>query len=153
MAEWGEELGIDGGERRRWLAAGTLHDALREASEAELREWTELEWPLPVLHGPACAERLRAEGVEDEGLLRAVAYHTVGHPRFDLLGDVLYLADFLEPGREFLPEEREALRGRMPAELSEVRMRVLELRLGHLLRSRKRVVPETVRYWNRDLYV
>ena len=34
--------------------------------------------PARVLHGPAAAVRLRAEGVDDEPFLLAVAFHTIG---------------------------------------------------------------------------
>lgn len=149
LDSWAPELGVSGERRRVWRAAGLLHDALREESADRLRLLAALDWPSPALHGPACAERLRRGGVEDRSLLRAVAFHTVGHPEFDLLGHCLYLADFLEPGREFLAEERASLRDRMPGDLAAVRRRVLRLRIGHLLDGRKPIVPETVAYWNR----
>ena len=39
-----------------------------------------------LLAGPAAAERLRIDGVEDGPLLTAVAWHTVGDPRFGRSG-------------------------------------------------------------------
>lgn len=149
LAEWARSLGLPRRERRRWAAAGTVHDALRDAAGEELRRMTEREWPLPLLHAPACAERLRREGVGDDALLRAVAYHPTGHSSFDRLGDALYAADFLEPGRPFLEERRAELRERMPGGLDEVRVEVIALRLQHLVRARKPLMPESLRYWNR----
>ncbi len=150
LAEWAGALGIPARDRRRWRAAGILHDALRDAPPEELGRGERLpEWPGPLLHAPACATRLRREGVEDEPLLLAVSHHPVGHPDFGPLGDHLYMADFLEPGRDFARDRRAALRERMPGEGEEVLVRVAAMRIEHLLDRRSRVLPESIRYWNR----
>jgi len=149
LAAWAEWLDLPEAERVRWAAAARLHDALRDASPAELRQEAAPDWPAALLHGPACAARLRAEGVEDEDLLRAVAYHTVGHPEFGRLGEYLYLADFLEPGRSYLPDVRERLRAILPTERLEALLSVAGLRLAHRLEVRGAIRPETVALWNR----
>lgn len=155
MAGWAERLGLPESERVRWAAAARLHDALRDATPAELREgaardWPEARnWPGKLLHGPACAARLRDEGVEDEGLLRAVAYHTIGHPELGGLGEYLYLADFLEPGRTYLSDVRDRLRSVLPDERLEALLSVVGLRLAHRLEVRGPIRPETVAFWNR----
>lgn len=149
MSGWAAGLGLAESERLRWAAAARLHDALRDAPEAELREYGVPDWPVALLHGPACAERLRREGVEDEDLLRAIAYHTVGHPGLGRLGEYLYLADFLEPGRSYLPEVRERLRAILPRERLEALLSVVALRLARRLEVRGVIRPETVAFWNR----
>lgn len=151
MTSWAEALDLPEEDRVRWRAAAFLHDALRGADPDELRFWTERDWEAALLHGPACAERLREEGVEDEELLRAVTYHTLGHPDLGVLGRHLYLADFLEPGREFLPEVRERLRSVLPAEPLEALLSVVALRIAHRLEVRGPIRPETVLFWNRLL--
>lgn len=146
---WADDLGLPTRDRRRWRAAGILHDALRDAPPEELRGGGTLpDWPGPLLHAPACAERLRAEGVDDGPLLLALSHHPVGHPDFGPLGDHLYLADFLEPGREFARERRSELRERMPGDRGEVLVSVVATRIGHQLERRSRLVPESVHYWN-----
>lgn len=151
VGQWAEAKGLPDAARRRWRAAGLLHDALRDAPPPELRgrEGVPPEWPDPLLHAPACASRLRSDGVEDSALLRAVAYHPVGHPEFGALGDHLYLADFLDPGRAFAEERRASLRRRMPGGRREVLTAVVAMRIGHLLDERSALLAETVRYWNR----
>ncbi|HUH14052.1 MAG TPA: hypothetical protein VMK65_13135, partial [Longimicrobiales bacterium] len=59
-----------------------------------------------------------------------------------------YLADFLEPGRDFSVEWRASLRQRMPEELDAVLAEVLAARLGHLLEERRAIRPETLSFWN-----
>ncbi|HEX8241907.1 MAG TPA: HD domain-containing protein [Longimicrobium sp.] len=144
MRQWATALGLPDAEVARWAAAGWLHDALRDASPDELRplvppEFREL--PGKLLHGPAAAERL--DGDADAELLDAVRCHTLGCPRFGLLGRALYLADFLEPGRTFSPEWTEQLRRRMPHEMDAVLREVVEARVGHVMKSGGTVHPET----------
>jgi 2-amino-4-hydroxy-6-hydroxymethyldihydropteridine diphosphokinase len=151
MAIWAEALELDAAEKTRWLAAAWLHDALRDARPESLRPAVDKEfadWPLPLLHGPAAAARTRAEGVTDEPLLRAIAYHTVGHPGFDACGRALFLADYLEPGRTFDPVGRAVLRARMPHDESAVLRDVLRNRMAHLITSHKKIRRETVAFWN-----
>ncbi len=106
-------------------------------------------WPRHLLHGPACAFRLRAEGVEDAALLRAVAYHTTGHADLDAMGEYLYLADFLDPGRDFRHDERRALRDRLPEERTAVLLEVIGLRIRYLIDRKSNMLPETLGFWNR----
>lgn len=149
LDDWAESLDLSSRDRRRWRAAGFLHDALRDAPPDELRGAAELpDWPGPLLHAPACAERLRREGVDDGPLLLAVSHHPVGHPNFGPLGDHLYLADYLEPGREFARERRAELRDRMPGDRDEVLVSVVAARMEHQLERRSFLVPESVHYWN-----
>ena len=101
------------------------------------------ELPGKLLHGPAAAGRLAREGVEDDGLLRAVAFHTLGHPGLDTAGVALYAADFLEPGRTVRAEWRASLRRRMPGELDEVALEVADARTKHLRELSASVRPET----------
>lgn len=151
MERWACALGLPEEERRRWCAAAWLHDALRGADPDELRDQVPPECrtlPGPLLHGPAAAARLRAEGVVDESLLNAVAYHTLGHPALDEVGRALYLADFLEPGRTFLPVWRASLRARMPGAAPAVLRDVAAARLRHLLERGHPIRPETLAFWN-----
>ena len=149
MRDWADRLHLSGGDRARWTAAGTLHDALRDAGAAELRELLGDEFadfPPPLLHGPAAAHRLAADA--DDELLDAIRYHTVGHPRLGRLGRALYLADFLEPGRDFAEGWRDGLRRRMPEALEEVLVEVIASRLGHLLEARRPIRAETAAFWS-----
>ena len=152
LGEWATALDLGRMETERWRAAGWLHDVLREADPAELRPIVPAalsDLPGRVLHGPAAAVRLRAEGVDDEPFLLAVAFHTIGHPEFDTLGRAVYAADFLEPGRRGVMEWRGALRARMPAEPAAVVREVARSRIGGLLEAGAPLPRETCEFWNK----
>lgn len=149
LGQWAEALDLPLAERARWVAVGWLHDALRDAPPEELRAQVPPDLrhlPGPALHGPAAAGRLA--GSADEEMLQAIRYHTIGHPCLAALGRALYLADFLEPGRDFDVGWRASLTARMPGELDSVLLEVLGARLRHLVEVRKPIRPETAAFWS-----
>ncbi|MBW3569640.1 MAG: HD domain-containing protein [Gemmatimonadetes bacterium] len=144
LDEWARALGLSEPERTRWVAAGWLHDVLREAPPDELRPRVPPEFrdlPGKLLHGPAAAERLA--GQADPELLDAIRYHTLGSARFGRLGRALYLADFLEPGRRYEAEWTAALRARMPHDMDAVMREVVDARVRHVTESGSTLHPQT----------
>jgi HD superfamily phosphohydrolase YqeK len=151
VSRWARDLSLDDAEQARWAAAATLHDALRTARPAVLLDHvpTELQaLPTKLWHGPAVAERLRVEGVDDEGLLRAVAFHSVGHPELDAAGRALFAADVLEPGRSYRPGWRARLRARFPDDPDGVVREVAAFRIERVVDVGLRLRDETVGFWN-----
>jgi predicted HD superfamily hydrolase involved in NAD metabolism len=151
VTEWADAQKLAASEKRRWLQAAYLHDALRDAPAAELRNLVPAEfkdWPDLLLHGPAAAVRLRREGFDDEGILNAITFHTVGHPNLDAAGRALYLADFLEPGRNFDPIGRATWRARMPHDVNNVLREVVAARIQHMINSHRPMRSETLAFWN-----
>ena len=46
-------------------------------------------------------------GITDEGILRAITFHTTGCPEMTLLDKIIYIADYIEAGRKPLPNMEE----------------------------------------------
>ncbi|HVE77939.1 MAG TPA: HD domain-containing protein, partial [Gemmatimonadaceae bacterium] len=91
---WARALGIPDDEAARWRDAGRWHDALRDADEAVLRALVPaLALPPQLLHGPAAAARLEADGERRQDVLEAVRWHTVGCAGWERTGRALYMAD------------------------------------------------------------
>ncbi len=151
LATWAPGLTTSDVDGLRLAAAGYLHDVLRDAEPESLRRGVPPNLSTlagPLLHGPAAAERLRLEGVEDGELLTAVAYHTLGHRRLGTLGRALYAADLLEPGRDLRNEWRDGLRSRMPSDLQAVVREILAARIAYVTDRGRPLRPETVGFWN-----
>ncbi len=151
LGEWATRRGESEREKIRWMAAGYLHDALRDEDPERLRGHVPApfdELPGKVLHGPAAADFLRKEGVDDEELLHAISYHTVGSKDFGEIGFALVAADFLEPGRKMREDWRAELRERAAGDLREVVKEILADRLGSLLERRRPLGLEAVDMWN-----
>lgn len=149
VASWSERLGVPDPERNRWLRAVWLHDALRDAPDAELASYAPAApGPAELRHGPASAARAKAEGETDRGVLDAVRYHSVGLAEWDMVGRVLYCADFLEPGRRALGAEPAALAERFPTDPVGVLFSVARLRMRYLIDSGWCIPQPTLRFWN-----
>ena len=91
--------------------AALLHDAAREMEPEEFLDLSR-EWCLRVgdperqspklLHGPVAAELAKRElGIDDEEVLEAVRAHTTGRPGMGPFALVLYVADKIEPARDY----------------------------------------------------
>jgi HD superfamily phosphohydrolase YqeK len=137
LATWADAMRAPAAERARWLKAAYLHDALRDAP-----------FESATAHGPAAAERAAREGEADRGVLDAVRYHTLGYAGWDDVGRMLYLADFLEPGRTRDADERGQLAARVPEERDAVLRTVAQRRIEWLVRSGRPLAAETVDFWN-----
>jgi HD superfamily phosphohydrolase YqeK len=151
LREWAAELGLNDADTTRWLAAGYLHDALREAPPEELRPLVSpayRHFTGGLLHGPAAAEKLRQDGITDEPLLLAIACHTTGHPQLDELGRALFIADYIEPGRRYETARLAKLRARMPHDRQAVLVDVLRSRMERLLAEGRGIRAETAAFWN-----
>lgn len=149
LGEWANRLAVDDEERRAWIDAGRWHDALRDAPPELLRRLAgDAPYEPEMLHGPAAAARLEAEGETRASVLDAIRYHTVGAPTWDRAGRALYMADFLEPGRSFAKVDRGFLSAQVPHDFDAVFRQVVRLRLVHALNEGHTLFPETVRLWN-----
>lgn len=112
VARFAERLArVHGVEPERARIAGMLHDLARlYSTERLLRECAERGMAIDaferahpvVLHARLGAELARERfGIGDEGVLSAIRKHTLADAVMSPLDAVVYLADGLEPGRDF----------------------------------------------------
>jgi predicted HD superfamily hydrolase involved in NAD metabolism len=142
---------IHGANPAKARIAGMLHDLARLYSEERLlRESSEHGVPIDeyarehpvVLHAPLSA-RLAQElfGVSDPEVLSAIAKHTLGDSRMSPLDCILYLADSLEPGRDF--PERTELAALAHRDLREAMRATIGSSLRYLTAKRLSPAPQT----------
>jgi len=91
--------------------AALLHDIAREAGDTELLklcrerniEVDEIEKDtVGLLHGKVAASIAHERfGVSDEEVLNAIRFHTTGRRYMTLLDKIIFIADMVEPGRNF----------------------------------------------------
>lgn len=149
LRDWAAAAGVPAAERDRWLRAGYLHDALRDAEPELLERLAPDAWGVPSLrHGPAAARMAEREGETDAGVLSAVRYHSVGYAGWDRVGRMLYLADYLDPGREFRVAERRAPAARAGADPEGVLREVAAERMQWVIQSKMPLIRESVDFWN-----
>ena len=97
--------------QKKVKTAALLHDIAKSKNDEELKlilkdsRWNvdQMEAAiLPILHAPAGAVIAEKEfGVEDQEVLEAIRYHTLGHPDMGKIAQVIYAADFISEDRQF----------------------------------------------------
>jgi len=135
----------------RARVAGLLHDLARLYSPERLIHAAQVRG-LPiddferrhpiVLHARVGAEIAREFGVDDPAVLRAIARHTLAAPGMSRLDAIVYLADGLEPGRQF--EKREAFEALAFRDLEGAMTAVLRSTLAHLRGRELEAAPQTL---------
>ncbi len=151
-----------GGDPERLELAGLLHDAAREWSSARLLEAAHAAGlpvdymvemaPMPCLHGPVGAGLARETfGLTDDGLLSAIAHHTLGRERMTLEEKILFVADAIEPNRgdaAYLLDIREAA----ATDLDRACRRAYDHTFEFLLRTGQPIHPDAARGRNWLIY-
>ena len=80
--------------------------------------------------------------IDDEDIINAVTYHTTGRPGMSLLEKIVYIADYIEPGRDHVSNLDE-VRNLCFRDLDEALLQILEDILVHLKESKKEIDPMT----------
>jgi nicotinate-nucleotide adenylyltransferase len=139
----------------RAYAAGLLHDIARELDWQALVRLAitdgtavsphEAEHPI-LLHGRAGAVIIREElGIEDQYILDAVRFHTSGHTGMDTIGCIVYMADFLEPGRKYKDKiDRDSILG---MDLPEMMLEVTVQKFGFLLKKNRTATESAIKMY------
>lgn len=93
------------------MTSGLLHDCAKAMHGSELVAICEKAHlnvtaversnPTALLHAKAGAYLAEHKyGVRDEDILNAIRYHTTGRPNMSRLEKIIYIADYIEPGRK-----------------------------------------------------
>ncbi|TWE02463.1 putative HD superfamily hydrolase involved in NAD metabolism [Neobacillus bataviensis] len=98
-------------------------------------------------HAPVGAYLVEKEaGVSDNDVLDAIRYHTSGRPNMTLLEKVIYLADYIEPGRHFpgVEEVREIAN----ENLEKALIKAIQNTILFLMKKNQTIYPETFYTYN-----
>lgn len=101
---------INDADAEKAYLAGLMHDYAKDIPEDKLlaiaqeqgiiKDEAEILAPY-ILHGPVGAYLLRERKIiTDEEILQAIALHTTGAAEMTLLANIIYMADYIEPGRK-----------------------------------------------------
>ena len=139
--------------------AGLLHDCAKQLPESEMIAICEdhgvaisdFEYKHPfLLHGKAGACIAEKEyDIHDEDILNAIRFHTTGRPKMTLLEEIVFVADYIEPGRKNA-ENLDMLRQMAFTDLQQTVLIILEQTLEYLNKTDASVDQSTV--VTRDYY-
>ena len=114
--------------------AGLLHDC---AKEQDLSIW----------HAKTSAELAQKHfGVNDPEILQAIRSHTMGNENMTLLDKIIFVADFIEPSRDF--DGVDEIREMAEKNLDKAVVLVMASTLQYLINNRKFICVDTIKSWN-----
>lgn len=132
--------------------AGLLHDCAKNLSSEELIALAEkynielddvLRHSPFLLHGPVGGYLIRDNfGVCDKEIKRAVMLHTTGDKDMTLLDKIIFLADFIEPGRDF--EGVDVLRKTADEDLDKAVIMALDRTIEFVIKNNQLLYNKTV---------
>ncbi|PEJ56400.1 MULTISPECIES: bis(5'-nucleosyl)-tetraphosphatase (symmetrical) YqeK [unclassified Bacillus (in: firmicutes)] len=118
--------------------------AIMEENELSLKL---LKYNKELWHAPVGAFLTKHEyGIDDKEILRAIKYHTSGHKEMNLLDKIIYVADYIEPNRNF-PGVEEA-RELAEQNLDRALLFALKNTITFLINKEQTVYPLTVKTYN-----
>jgi len=135
--------------------AAILHDMAKELPESEMRDviisenldLELLQFGSAIWHGPVAAVLARRRyDIEDDEILEAITTHTIGAPVMSLPAQIVYVADYIEPGRAFDGVEK----ARVLADASLTKAVAYEVQetMKHLVHRKKKIYPKAIDTYN-----
>ena len=110
-------------------------------------EETLLNYGNEIWHGLVGADIVQRElAIDDEEILQAIRVHTTGAAKMSLLDKIIYVADYIEPGRDFpgVKEAREIALVDLDAAVAyETKHTLL-----HLIEQEHKIYPKTLETYN-----
>lgn len=136
--------------------AGLLHDCAKCFSDEKMLSLCE-KYGIPVteaerrspflLHGKVGGYLAREKyGVRDQEVIAAIVNHTTGREGMSLLEKIVFVADYIEPGRKKAPE-LDRIRELAFQDLDAALLKILENTLSYLKKSDNMVDPRTEKTW------
>ncbi len=138
--------------------AALTHDYAKERSDEEFQLAIErgnydnkaelLKYGNSIWHGLVGADFVVRElNITDETILSAIRLHTTGAAEMSLLDKIIYVADYIEPGRDF-PGVEDA-RVIAFSDLDQAVAFETKHTLAHLIEKETPVYPKTIETYNR----
>lgn len=92
-----------GADREKAGLAGLLHDYTKQMDNVMLAKKYNIPYLTEkTLHGHTAAALLKESGrITDEEVLGAIRWHTTGRADMSLLEKIVFIADYVEPNRDF----------------------------------------------------
>ncbi|HEY9060146.1 MAG TPA: bis(5'-nucleosyl)-tetraphosphatase (symmetrical) YqeK [Pseudobacteroides sp.] len=132
--------------------SGLLHDCAREIKGAEVFKACEkygIEIDVftrnqpSLLHGSIGAEIAREEyGIKDRSVLTAIKYHTTGRADMDMLEKIIYIADYIEPGRSF--QGVEEARKEAFKDIDRTMLMALDRTINHIIEKKSYIHVDAI---------
>ncbi len=144
-----------GADQKKAELAAIFHDYAKFRSKEEMKQTIIEQGMNPLLlqfnselwHAPVGAYLVEKEaGISDVEILDAIRYHTSGRPEMTTLEKIIYLADYIEPGRHFPGVEE--VRDMAKDNLTVALIQAIKNTIVFLLKKNQPIFPDTFVTYN-----
>ncbi|PAE21889.1 phosphohydrolase [Bacillus sp. 7504-2] len=144
-----------GADEKKAEVAAIFHDYAKFRPKEEMKQIILAEKMAPELlqynselwHAPVGAFLVEKEvGIADMEILNAIKYHTSGRVGMSILEKIIYLADYIEPGRQF--PEVEEVRELANKDLQLALIKAVQNMISFLMNKNQPIFPDTFHTYN-----
>ncbi|MCG3089190.1 bis(5'-nucleosyl)-tetraphosphatase (symmetrical) YqeK [Sporosarcina cyprini] len=129
------------------IAKAMERDKLRSIIEDNGMDRRYLSYPHELWHAPAGTVIAKKEfGITDEDILNAIMYHTTGRRGMSDLEKLIYIADLIEPGRDFAGVEDLRLIAQLS--LDDAMKASISHSLQYLIVQQAMIFPDSLECYN-----
>jgi len=144
-----------GADEKKTELAAIFHDYAKFRSKEEMKQIIIqekmpeelLDYNSELWHAPVGAFLVEKEvGITDSDVIEAIRYHTSGRPEMTVLEKIIYVADYIEPGRVFpgVDEVRELAN----QDLDQALLQSIQNSIVFLVKQKRAVFPLTLQTYN-----
>ena len=141
-----------GADEEKASIAGLLHDCAKDFKKQQVLQLCLnfdivlndiYQKEIGLIHGPLGARvATQTFGINDAEILDAIYFHTFGKANMPLITKIVYLADLIEPSRDYPGVQ--ALRNRACEDLDRAILAALDMTIKYVLVRNKPIHPKTI---------
>ncbi len=138
--------------------AAIFHDYAKYRNPNEMKRWVLseqlpqdlLEYGPELLHGPVGSIMIEKEvGIKDPEIQSAIYYHTTGKRNMSLFDQIIFIADYIEPGRSFPGVEE--VRSVVYHDINKACWLAARNTIEFLMEHEQPIYPDTFQLYNEGL--
>lgn len=135
--------------------AALLHDYCKEIPAEDMYELARNFTPIVeehdanphIWHSYAAAYVARETfNIQDVEIMQAIACHTIGGETMEHLSQIIFIADYIEPGRDFKGVDK--VRKLVKEDLEEAVLTKMKQTIQHLVKKEEVIFPVSVKIYN-----
>ncbi len=135
--------------------AAILHDIAKYADEQWMIQIVQenglderlIDWGPEILHGPVGAWIAEHEfNISDEDILNSIRFHTTGRAGMSNLEKIIFIADMIEPNRNF--DGVEKLRKKAEKDLEKAMRACIRHSIKFLVKTKQKIYPVSIECYN-----
>lgn len=147
-----------GADQKKIEIAAIFHDYAKYRQPEEMKRWIIaeklpqdlLEYHPELWHGPVGSKMIEREiGITDKEVQSAVYWHTTGKRYMSLMDQIIFIADYIEPGREFAGVQE--VRELAYQDIGQACWMAAGNTIRYLMANKQAVYPDTFQLYNERL--